>query len=247
MQHTSALLAVLLALAAAAPGALEAQVLQGRIIDARNLSSVPGAMVRLLDSGGSLRALTIADDDGRYAVRAPAPGTYKVVAARLGIEDFQSKEVAMPDRDGVYDMNLMVLPSAIEIEGVEVTAMRERENRRALRLVLGTNPSTLRTKPLTYDQLLAQVERGRTLRDVVRYANVPGMIVSIEEDGPPCFKFRGLDCAPIFLDGSPVPAELVNQIPLDLLETMLFVQPGESVDYGGSILMYTYGWLAQSR
>ena len=241
-----AVLAASFALAlSTAPGS--AQTLEGRVIDGRNLSSVPGTLIRLLDGGDNLRAVTIADDEGLFRIQAPAPGTYRVVAARLGVEDYRSQQVDMPEREGVYQLNITVVPSAIPLEGLEVNAERQREMSRALRLLLGTNPSTLRTPPIRYRELLAHAERGRRITDVVRVSNVPGMTVRIEEQGPPCFMFRSQDCAPVFLDGSRVPADLLNQVPLELLETIVFVSPGESTDYGGSILLYTFGWLGDPR
>lgn len=236
---------VALALAAVAPVPGSAQTLYGRIFDGRNLQPVPGTMVRLLDLEGSLRALTLADDDGRYEVTVPRPGQYRVVAARLGIEDYESRQVAMPDASARYELNLTVVPSAIALEGLEVTAERTRELTRALRLLLGVSPGTLRTKPLMFRDLQEHAARGRVISDVVRVSNVPGMEVRVDDDGYVCFIFRRGSCANVFLDGARIPAELVNQIPLDLLEIMVFVQHGESTDfqYEGSVMMYTMGWL----
>ncbi len=221
------------------------QTLQGTIMNASNLQTVPGVYVRLLDMSGSLRALTIADDEGRYAVRAPAPGRYVVVPSRIGFEDYQRKEVDLDDADGVYDLPLMVAPSALSIEGLDVTVERRREINRQLRLMLGTSPSTLRSMPLYRDRIMNAAERTQRTSDLIRSSNVSGMIVRMSDEQNPCFIFRNGSCAPVFLDGGRIPTELINQVPLDLLEAIVFVQPGESREHEFAVLLYSVGWLGR--
>lgn len=237
------------ALAALLAAPASAQTLHGRIFDGRNLSPVPGTMVRLLDLEGSLRALTIADDEGRYQVQAPQPGSYVVVAARLGIEDYRSEQVRMTDPGGTYELNLTVVPSPLALEGIEVNAARTRELSRALRLLLGVSPGTLRNRPLLRNTLMEHAEVGRRISDVVRVSNIAGMEVRVDDDGYVCFLLRRGDCAKVYLDGGRIPPELVDQVPLELIETMVVVGLGESRDfeYEGSILLYTVGWLGTER
>lgn len=226
--------------------AASAQTLQGTIMNGSNLQPVGGVFVRLLDGEGSLRAMTMADEQGRYRVRAPYPGTFVVIPSRIGFEDYQRKEIAMPDEDGVYDLTLMVAPSAVTIEGLEVTVERRREVNRNLRLLLGSSPSTLRTMPIYRDRIMDAAERSDRISDLIAVSNVAGMVTRVNESQEPCFMFRNGGCAPVFLDGGRIPSHLINQIPLDLLEAIVFVQPGESREHEWAVLLYTVGWLGSN-
>lgn len=228
------------------PASSAAQTLQGTIMNGANLQPVGSVFVRLLDREGSLRALTMADEQGRYSVRAPRPGTYVVIPSRIGFEDYQRQEVSMPDEDGVYDLTLMVAPSAVAIEGLEVTVERRREVNRNLRLMLGTSPSTLRSMPIYRDRIMDAAERSDRISDLIAVSNISGLVTRVNENFEPCFIVRNGGCAPVFLDGARIPSHLINQIPLDLLEAIVFVQPGESREHEFAVLLYTVGWLGSN-
>jgi hypothetical protein len=77
--------AVLLLLAVsthAAPAA--AQGVRGRVVDAANGAPVPSAIVVLETEGGERVLVTLTDSAGRFELRAPAPGGYRLHAERVG-------------------------------------------------------------------------------------------------------------------------------------------------------------------
>ena len=66
------------------PSGSGAQVVRGVVVEAGSGSALPGVVVVLLDSTGRRLAGVLVGDDGRYAVRAMAPGRYAVRAERIG-------------------------------------------------------------------------------------------------------------------------------------------------------------------
>ena len=53
-------------------------------IEAGSGTALPGVVVVLADSAGKRLAGVLVGDDGRYAIRAMAPGRYAVRAERIG-------------------------------------------------------------------------------------------------------------------------------------------------------------------
>ena len=80
----AAALAVALALLGAAPAAGSAQVLAGRVLDARDGSPVHGAEVFLARTDGSPAAAAIADSTGAFLLRVDDAGTYVLRTRRYG-------------------------------------------------------------------------------------------------------------------------------------------------------------------
>lgn len=72
---------VLLALAA---GPLQAQVVSGRVMEARSGWPVPYATVTVLDAGGRTVGQSSSDGQGEYRVDLRAPGRYRIRAERQG-------------------------------------------------------------------------------------------------------------------------------------------------------------------
>lgn len=62
------------------------QVVQGRVMDAESDRSVPSATVVLLDGeeGDRIRVSVATDEEGRFLVRAPATGTYRLRVDHIG-------------------------------------------------------------------------------------------------------------------------------------------------------------------
>jgi hypothetical protein len=80
-------MAVLLCLGATP---LPAQIVTGQLMDANADRPVAAAFVQLLDSAGVPQAGAITDSVGRFALKAKAPGAYRLRAQRLGYESVTS-------------------------------------------------------------------------------------------------------------------------------------------------------------
>jgi len=74
----------LASLLAALPAALAAQAVSGTVVDAQSGAPVPGALVSLVSSDGRTHGRALADDAGRFTLRADAAGRYQLRAERIG-------------------------------------------------------------------------------------------------------------------------------------------------------------------
>ena len=110
----AALAALALALA---PAALPAQTIRGTVTDARSGHRVAGAVVVLLDGVGVRHDAALTDAEGRYAVRASRPGTYRVRAERVGYAAASSpvRELAL---DQQATEALIIAPSLVTLDAV---------------------------------------------------------------------------------------------------------------------------------
>ena len=65
-------------------GALNAQAVRGRLVEAGTDVAVVGALVLLQDSAGKRVAQAVSGSEGRFSLRAPAPGAYLLRILRIG-------------------------------------------------------------------------------------------------------------------------------------------------------------------
>lgn len=228
------------AVALAMPDGAGAQVFQGRVLDAEDDAPVAVALVRLLDVAGQDVAVALADSLGRYRLEAPEPGTYRLVAERIGyaLSDTPLLEVANPE--GVYPVDLSARRVALPIAGIEVTVQRQRELERAINLVVGTNPRSLRTPPIPRRVIEDHLAKSHDLSDIVRWSDAPIVVRGFGRDR--CFQYRR-SCMSVYLNGVRLNPDFYDTLPLEMVETIVVVGPGESLHYGSSLLIYTAGWL----
>lgn len=92
----------------------------GRVADQDTRSPVSGAFVTLLDSEGVRRGGVLTDQTGRYILRAPAPGRFRVRVERIGVESLFSDWFQVTPGQ-VVSQDLMTHPAAVALAGVEVT------------------------------------------------------------------------------------------------------------------------------
>lgn len=97
-------------------GAAAAQVVTGRVTEENGLA-VPGALIRLLDDAGQARAGVLSDSDGRYRLRAPAPGTYQLRAQRIGLSSVTAAAFTV-DAGGAHVQDFELRSNPIELEGI---------------------------------------------------------------------------------------------------------------------------------
>lgn len=220
---------------------LEAQTIQGRVLEAVDQAPVATALVRLVDEDGEVRRLSAADSVGGFSLTAPAPGTYRLEVERIGFEPFETPLLEVPNPDGVYPIELLLERSPVPIRGLEVTA--EMVDGR-LQAMTGRDPRSLRWEPFYREALIDHVERAHDLTDMMRWSNLPGIEVFEYRDGP-CYLMRRHDlCLPVYLNGVELIPEIFDNLPLDMLETVAVLSPTESVLYpSGGILLYTDAWI----
>ena len=221
------------------PGSAAAQVFQGRVLEGGD-APVATALVRLLDADGRDVAFVLADSAGGYRLVAPEPGTYRLVAERLDFASTPTPLLAVENPDGVYPVDLVGRRVPVPIAGVEVTVQRQREVERAVHLLVGVNPRSLRTPPIPRRVIEDHLAKGHTLVDLVRWSNAPITVMGIGRNT--CFQYRRA-CMSVYLNGVPVGADFWDTLPLDMVETIVVVGNNETIQYGPSIHLYTAGWL----
>ena len=235
---------VLLMLGLCSPG--RAQTFEGRVIDERDERPVATALVRLVEAGGEPRAVAIADSSGFYRLLATEPGVYRLEAARLGFEDFQTPLLEARAADGVYPIDLLLRPAPVEIAGLRVEADRlpAEGADRQIRLMLGVSVASLRHRPMRFEEIQDHAAKGRGLEDAMRWSQTAGLIVSYTTDGP-CFSLRARGCLPVYLNGLRLNRDFMGDVPLDMIHTIVVVSPTDGVlgHPGGALLLYTEAWL----
>lgn len=93
MTWRGAIVALALAMA---PGVLSAQVVRGRVLETSSAAPVAGAIVSLQhETGDSVFVSVLTAATGEYAIRAAAPGRYRVSVKRIGVRRSVSEAFAL--------------------------------------------------------------------------------------------------------------------------------------------------------
>lgn len=218
------------------------QLLEGQVSGDDGLP-VEGALVGLYTRDGDQRAATLTDADGSYRLEVPEAGEYLLGAERIGYSPFRSPLLAIDESRERYRLDLEMLRAPVPIAGITVTAERQEEIERQIRLLIGVNPKSLRNPPIPRDSILAHWERGRSFPEMLRWSHVAGLTVKPRADEGYCFEMRTV-CVPVYLNGMPLQSAWHDMLPLELAETVVIVGRNESIAYpGGAILLYTEGWM----
>lgn len=229
----------------AVPLSVAGQTFQGRVVDEEGGAPVAAALIRLVDEAEGRHAVAISDENGRYRLEAPGPGIYRLEAARLGYRNFASPLLEASGSGATYPLDLLMARAPIELPGFRVEARRvsDAEADRQIRLMTGLHPSSLRYRPIGYEEIQDHLAKAHTLVDVMRW-DVPGLVVSRTSQGP-CFSLRGRGCLPVFLNGLPLHRDFVEAAPLEMTHRIVILSPtdGSAVYSGGAVLLYTEAWL----
>jgi protocatechuate 3,4-dioxygenase beta subunit len=105
-----------LALCAAcvAAGTLHAQAVRGVLVERGNGRPVRGAFVVLLDERDAEVARALTDDAGRFLVRAPSPGRYRLQSKRIGFRLSVSAPLTLEaDQTASHRMEVEVVPAML--------------------------------------------------------------------------------------------------------------------------------------
>lgn len=151
------------------PGLLSAQRVVGRVVEEGTDAPVSGAFVVLLDEPGTSRLGGLAAGTGRFALRVPAPGRYRLRVDRIGYESLTTEPFEVGKGETVtWDLAVPTRPvelGAIAVSGRgrcrldpeagEDTWRVWSEARKALRLTLWTESQrTLRFTLAQYERVL---------------------------------------------------------------------------------------------
>lgn len=113
-------LAHTLILLLALPGLAHAQTVVGRVVEEGSGTAISGAFVTLVGEGGARVARGLADDAGAFRLTAPEPGTYRVLAERIGYDGAWSDPVEL-SADAVASTLVSAPSRALELPGLQVS------------------------------------------------------------------------------------------------------------------------------
>jgi hypothetical protein len=237
-------LLVPIVLALAATGA-SSQVIQGRVTGPED-EPVANVLVKLLDSDGVQQAVHLTEADGRYRLEVPAPGEYYIDAEALGWAPYRSTRFEMTGLRGIFRVDLLMRPEPIRISGLDVSVERLERVVRQVELMTGRNVTALRNPPIGIEELQDAWQRGWNVTDLLRRGGAAGVFVK-ETTQTVCIEFRR-SCLPVYLNGMRVPDEMVRELPLEMLEIVVVLQPGETIEYeSGGIMLFTIHWMQEAR
>ena len=239
----------------------QGQTVAGRVLDESTDRPVDGAMVLLVDREGEGRARAESDSLGRFALRAPAPGDYTLVASRLGYERAQTPLLRI-EGDALPRIDLLMRAQPIGLEGLEVR-VDAAAVRRELRL-FGVDTDLLPpARMVTREEILAR-QGSVDLAAVLQWQRIPGLTVRRTENianpsAPvaPCVIVArartggGQDrCALYVVDGVPDPGgRLFWNLAETDVEAIVVLLPTEATTLfgtgggGGVVLVLTRGWM----
>ena len=122
----SAVGALGLLLTALMPQAVAAQTVQGLLLDAVTDQPVSSAEVRLLRANDrdETAATAVTDDAGRFLLRAPAPGRYRLRARRIGYEPVTTPPFDLLGGDAPLEVEVRL--SAVAVMLAPLTIVSER-------------------------------------------------------------------------------------------------------------------------
>ena len=103
-----------------------AQAVRGVVITPDS-ALVPGVIVTLLDSAGTPVARALADDGGAFALRAPAPGRYRIEAKRLAFRPTLDRPIVL-EAGKILVHNVMLVGAPVQLSAVRVTAEQRCES-----------------------------------------------------------------------------------------------------------------------
>lgn len=223
----------------------EAQIVSGRVSEETSDSALEAVSVSLLLRSTEVAARTITDGRGRYVLRAPGPGDYRVVADHLGFQRLESPLARIAaDQAVTIDFELPVDP--IELEGIDVEVQRLEElKQRAGQYGVAIEHIGGRFVPRT------EIEKRLTERNIggiLQWQNWAGVRVRWSDD-PPRLCVRAVAgrvrCAITVLDGIVVTDEVAALVPPEALEAVILLTPMEATlsfgtdGGGGAVLLFT--------
>lgn len=87
------------------------------------------------------------------------------------------------------------------------------------------------------------MDKAHGLTELVRWSNAASIVTRETRDGP-CFQWRARHCMPVYLNGAELTPEVIPVLPLDMIDMIVIMTPGESAAYAsGAVLLYTPGWI----
>ena len=106
---------MLVLVAALAAQSAVAQTVRGSLVDSVSRVPLPATLVTLIDERGTERAHAVSDQTGQYVLTAPAAGSYRIRAKRIGFRPLVSPALTLSATDSkTYNIAIEAIPIALE-------------------------------------------------------------------------------------------------------------------------------------
>ena len=102
-------------------GSVAAQTVRGRVVETMSGVAVGGGFVVLVAADGREVSRTLADREGRFAIRAPSPGRYRLRSERIGFRMVTSEPFDL-GADEAIEQQLDVKAVPIRLDEVRITS-----------------------------------------------------------------------------------------------------------------------------
>lgn len=100
------------------------QTVEGRILDAGSGEPVTGAVVELLDARGDAGLGVSSDAEGRFALRAPASGTYRIRAGRIGFQTVTTPTFDLVRDEDPFQVEVLLGAEAVPLAPLVIVSER---------------------------------------------------------------------------------------------------------------------------
>ena len=104
-------------LGAASP--LQAQSITGVLVAEGSGEPIGSAAVQLVDPNDEAQAAVLTDREGRFTIQAPAPGSYRIVAAGMGYETGESDLIPLEEGEPL-EVTLILPVAPVILDGIDV-------------------------------------------------------------------------------------------------------------------------------
>lgn len=199
-----------------------------------------GAAVRLLDKDGKERAQVLSDSLGRFVLTPPKAGDYYLEATRIGYQRSLSPLLAFAVRDDRVQLDLMMTPAPIGLEGLSVEVDVETRAAEDLKLS-GVTPMELGNRWISRKDIEAVAIRP-DVGNILEHQSIAGIRIIRPENMVPGGDDVGLcvslarartasgqgTCALVVLDGVPISGEQALFVDPETVEGMAVLLPTEA-------------------
>jgi hypothetical protein len=205
------------------PCGLSAQWIHGRVIDESSEKPVQAATVYLrLGSTEEPMGMAIADAEGRFSLKIPREGEYRILAESLGYLQLRSPLLALPGA-GSSEVQLELRPEPLGLDPVIVT-VRNEAMEAWFRRERGINPhSMFGFRALQGERLEEAKARSDDNTNLLRWLYIPishgrEVCVGVPPRPPRRYstkteKAGSVDrCGNLFVDGMRVPNEHIEAV-----------------------------------
>jgi hypothetical protein len=178
---------------------VQAQGVEGRVLDASTSAPVAGALVALVDSLNAEVARALSDSAGAFHLAAPSRGWFRLRARRIGYTTTRTDEFELR-RAETLQVQLHMAHDAIPLEPLTVTG---RVPRRPTRLeAAGFNERRRFAQGFFMDREQIEKTNARDMASMLRQAPGIQLVQSPRAHGPTVRIHRGGSCLPaVYLDG----------------------------------------------